>query len=331
MRRLSAQGEQAVADLADRYGVSTDAVRTLLAAVLLGNGSQAQFTHPELGGSGQWMAGGMTMIGDMFNTGLQAKVSGLAAQLSALLASTELFESANPAPPTGATSSDAGFAGPAGSADSAGFGGSAGSAGSAGFGGSVGFAGFGGSAGFSAGQPGGVRPTNLGGWWPGELGQPSSSGSQNDSRYAVFPGARRLVVQRDGGPVRIYDTGDCRVGGVQQQQGGRPGTLVFTSQHGTFAVDSLPLAGPAAPDPSAPPPPAPAPAPAPQSAPDLADPARPVVVSPPGSAAATGVAGADVAAEAILATIERLGDLHQRGLLTDAEFAAKKAELLARL
>jgi hypothetical protein len=32
-----------------------------------------------------------------------------------------------------------------------------------------------------------------------------------------------------------------------------------------------------------------------------------------------------------LATLERLAELHQKGVLTDAEFAAKKAELLARI
>jgi hypothetical protein len=50
-------------------------------------------------------------------------------------------------------------------------------------------------------------------------------------------------------------------------------------------------------------------------------------MSTPGRAPAA--AGGD--AEAILATIDRLGDLHQRGVLSDDEFAAKKAELLARL
>jgi hypothetical protein len=32
-----------------------------------------------------------------------------------------------------------------------------------------------------------------------------------------------------------------------------------------------------------------------------------------------------------MATIEKLGELKARGLLTDAEFAAKKAELLKKL
>jgi hypothetical protein len=230
VRELTSQGERAVADLSARYGVSTDAVRVMLEAVRLGNGTMAQFSHPELGGRGQWMAGGMTMVGDMFNHSLQARVSGLATELSGMLASTPMY------------------------------------------------------------TPGPDLAT-AGGWWPGELGRPGSSGSQGDSRYAVFPQARRLAVQSGGGPVRIYDTLDHAIGGVQQQQGGLPGTLSFTSQHGTFTVESLPLAGPAAP----------------------------------------GAAPAGAAADAVLAALERLGELHQRGVLTDEEFAAKKAELLSRL
>jgi hypothetical protein len=37
----------------------------MMFAVLNGNGGMAQFSHGEFGGSGQWMRGGMTMIGDM--------------------------------------------------------------------------------------------------------------------------------------------------------------------------------------------------------------------------------------------------------------------------
>jgi Short C-terminal domain len=36
-------------------------------------------------------------------------------------------------------------------------------------------------------------------------------------------------------------------------------------------------------------------------------------------------------AQDILSAIERLGDLHSKGVLTDAEFQTKKAELLAQL
>jgi len=59
---------------------------TLLQALLNSNGTMAQFDHRELGGAGQWMPGGMTMVGDMFNHGLKAKVDGLCSELSQLLA-----------------------------------------------------------------------------------------------------------------------------------------------------------------------------------------------------------------------------------------------------
>ena len=107
-------------------------------------------------------------------------------------------------------------------------------------------------------------------------------------------------MQSGCGPVRVYDMLDHAIGGVQQQQGGLPGTLSFTSQHGTFTVESLPLVSPARTTPAAPEP-----------------------AAPPERAAPAGThAGA---------ALERLGDLHQRGVLTDEEFAAKKAELLSRL
>ena len=47
--------------MARRYAVSSDAVMTLLQALVNSNGNMAQFNHPELGGGGQWMRGGMTM------------------------------------------------------------------------------------------------------------------------------------------------------------------------------------------------------------------------------------------------------------------------------
>ncbi|HEX5656185.1 MAG TPA: SHOCT domain-containing protein [Polyangiales bacterium] len=74
-----------LSNIAQRYGVSTDAARTLLDALWRGNGSMAQFNHPELGGYGQWMRGGMTMVGDMFNNGLKATVDNLCAELNRLL------------------------------------------------------------------------------------------------------------------------------------------------------------------------------------------------------------------------------------------------------
>ena len=86
MQQLTPEGQQRVSDLSHRYFVSTDAVMTLLQALVNGHGTMAQFYHPELGGGGQWMLGGMTMIGDMFNSSLKAKVEGLCSELSSLLA-----------------------------------------------------------------------------------------------------------------------------------------------------------------------------------------------------------------------------------------------------
>src|SRR3954468_7659856 len=98
VQSLTSEGEQAVQNLAQRYGVSTDAVKALLFAVSAGGGTMAQFYHSELGGGGQWMRGGMTMVGDMFNGGLQATVAGLCSELSSLLNSQQVFQPLPPSP-----------------------------------------------------------------------------------------------------------------------------------------------------------------------------------------------------------------------------------------
>jgi hypothetical protein len=263
VQSLTPEGEQAVQNLAQRYRVSTDAVKTLLSAVSAGGGSMAQFYHPELGGGGQWMRGGMTMVGDMFNSGLQSTVSGLCAELSSLLSNQQVYA---PLPPQ---NSGYGF----------------------------------------------MAPGNN--WWPAELGNPSSSGGQNDARYAYFPNARRLAISRNG-QITLYDTLDHSIGGVQQQQGGYSGSLSFSSQFGTFTVDSLPVVQPQGAEPPQQawaPPPAPAYQPPPQQA--------------PSSQQSSG--GAMQSRDDILSALERLGGLHQKGVLSDDEFSAKKAELLSRL
>ncbi len=63
-----------VEKLAAQHGVSAGAIETLVHALSRSQGRAAQFSHPELGGMGQWMSGGMLMIGDMFNHELKAKV-----------------------------------------------------------------------------------------------------------------------------------------------------------------------------------------------------------------------------------------------------------------
>jgi hypothetical protein len=66
-----------VNELAVEHGVSAGAVEALADALSHSQGRAAQFSHPELGGMGQWMSGGMLMIGDMFNSELKAKVDRL--------------------------------------------------------------------------------------------------------------------------------------------------------------------------------------------------------------------------------------------------------------
>ncbi len=89
--QLTSQGSQIIEEIARRYTVSMDAVMVMLQAVANGGGTMAQFSHPELGGSGQWMQGGMTMVGDMFNNNLKAKVDNLCCELAGLLANQQMF------------------------------------------------------------------------------------------------------------------------------------------------------------------------------------------------------------------------------------------------
>lgn len=67
--------------LAEKYEMSPTTVQYLANAIALGNGQQAQFSHPELGGMGQWMPG-MIMIGDGFNYALKARVDALCHELA---------------------------------------------------------------------------------------------------------------------------------------------------------------------------------------------------------------------------------------------------------
>ncbi len=183
----------------------------------------------------------------------------------------------------------------------------------------------------SQGGGGGVSLFVSGGaggdWWPAALGRPSSTGAQNAMRYAFFPDSRRLAISL-GGKVTVYDTGDHRLGGFSQQQSGDQ-SLTFTSQHGLVQVADLPVIpdadadGDAATEPSGrpaePAPEQPAPTPATQA------PAAERPVSAP-AALATEASGTD-----IIAQIERLAGLRDKGILDADEFAAKKRELLARL
>jgi hypothetical protein len=75
-----------IAELARKYRLSESAVAHLLDAIRRGGGGSAQFNHPELGGMGQWMVGGLLMIGDWNNHALKATVAQLCAELAPLAA-----------------------------------------------------------------------------------------------------------------------------------------------------------------------------------------------------------------------------------------------------
>jgi hypothetical protein len=90
MAQWTEQGEKLVSDVACRYGASHEAVSLMLESILRGNGTMAQFNINELGGCGQWMRGGMTMVGDMFNYQLKSRVDGICGELSSAVVDQNL-------------------------------------------------------------------------------------------------------------------------------------------------------------------------------------------------------------------------------------------------
>lgn len=102
MQKLTPEGQNFVNEISNRYNLSIDAVLHMIGAVNNGGGTMAQFNSPELGGSGQWMQGGMTMVGDMFNNGLKNTVDSLCSEISNALATIQIF----PVIPRGARGSN---------------------------------------------------------------------------------------------------------------------------------------------------------------------------------------------------------------------------------
>lgn len=295
MPQLSPEGQAAINAISQRTGFSPDAVTSMLFSVIAGNGTMAQFSHPEFGGSGQWMAGGMTMVSDMFNNYLKGRVDGLCSELSNLVASQPGLTQAGSFQ---SQSQNGGYSG----------GGQWQTSGGGGFGGSMGGS-------FGGNQPSLFVPEASGGfnWWPADLGQPASTGAQNGVRYAYFPGARRLAIDLNG-QVTVYDSLDHQIGGFSQQQGGS-GSLTFTSQYGTVFVSSLPIVSGAPQAPAyAPPPP-------------VYDPPPQSFAPQPQSFGSPQPLGQNE----VISAIEKLADLHAKGILSDQEFSTKKAELLSRL
>ena len=258
MQNLTQDGQNLVHSLSRRYNLSFDAVMHMLIAVNNGNGSMAQFNCPELGGGGQWMRGGMTMVGDMFNYGLKSTVDNLCNELANGLANMQVFMP----------------------------------------------------------LPKGSRSGNQ--WWPGDLGQPFSSGAQNSTRYAIFP--NRLAVEVNG-QVTVYDTLDNNIGGISQQQGGNS-SLTFSSQYGTILVSSLPVVSGGSSASSAP-------MPAPHN--NFIEPSAAMACSPaPAVQVPQNLTNAS-SIDDVIQLIERLAKLRDMGAISDNEYNSKKTDLLNRI
>ena len=85
---MSADDGDLVDRMAKKHSVSPAAVQVVLAALQRGGGRMAQFSHADFGGMSQWSPG-MSMVGDMFNTQLQAKLDALCSDIAAHLDTSE--------------------------------------------------------------------------------------------------------------------------------------------------------------------------------------------------------------------------------------------------
>jgi hypothetical protein len=81
---MSANDVDLVDRMAKKHSVSPAAVQVILAALRSGGGRMAQFSHADFGGMSQWSPG-MSMVGEMFNTQLKAKLDALCSDLAAHL------------------------------------------------------------------------------------------------------------------------------------------------------------------------------------------------------------------------------------------------------
>ena len=201
--------EPELTQIAQRHGVSAGAVAEVHAALASSGGSLAQFHHPELGGRGQWMPG-MVQVGTMFDDALKARVAAICTEVAAKIQNaTETRSSAIHARSTQVE---------------------------------------------MQGEPmepmkpmTGMKPMAPmspmkpmdapEAWWPDGYGSPAAAGGQNDVRYAWFADKRRLLVDV-AGYVATYDTADHKISGIAQSQGDGS-HIVFSSQHGPIALESL--------------------------------------------------------------------------------------------
>jgi hypothetical protein len=258
MKTLTKEVQKKIDDIAARYELSKDSVLSMLDAVIKGNATMAQFNIPELGGSGQWMKGGMTMVGDMFNRTLKITVDQLCTELAQLVTAESLFDQSSVQ---------------------------------------------------SIESKNGISEKS----WPAVFGNPTSSGSQNNFRYAYFAPVRRLVIEENG-KRSIYDTKHHQISSVSQQQGSGQ-SYVLTSQDGPVDISSLPLIS--------------EPGTLTQETPEIQ---YDVIKSSGIKEAPVAVSEKPASSEdAIFSTIEKLSNLYEKGHITEEEYRTKKAELLGRL
>jgi hypothetical protein len=85
---MSASDDELVERMAKRHSVSPAAVQVVMTALRSGGGRMAQFSHADFGGMSQWSPG-MSMVGEMFNTQLKAKLDALCSDLAAHLDTSE--------------------------------------------------------------------------------------------------------------------------------------------------------------------------------------------------------------------------------------------------
>ncbi|GAB3672314.1 SHOCT domain-containing protein [Salinisphaera aquimarina] len=204
MSRLLPAAQPHIDALAERYHFGTAAVTHLLTAVADGQTQMAEFDHPEFGGPGMWMAGGMLMLSRPNDHQLKARVEGLCEALGALLrAESGLVEDASIR-----RSSVASVSQHQSQRSSTG--------------------------GAHSGQGATATSSN----WPAALGTPNITGAQNGLRYAWSAETARLAID-DGRTTTLYDTADHRITGISQQQSNDRGSLTLTSQHGPVVLSAL--------------------------------------------------------------------------------------------
>lgn len=302
MTQLTEDGRKALAEIASRRGVSPEAVEHVAMALMAGQGTQAQFNHPDLGGMGQWSLGGMTMVGDMFNNSLKAQVDAICSDVAQLMRQSDLVHAPSQTSSQSQSQGDTVslFVG-------------------AGSGGNWWPAGLGHAA--STGAQNQMRYA----WFPDTARLAIDAG---DGRVRVYDTADHRIggfsQQQSGdqslsftsqyGLVKLADLRE-----VDLEQPGDAGTRSVNEKSAPAMSDALikALTGSPAAEPS----PAevdPAPSGSEQMQPDphRAD-------TPPASAAGD--------ESDIFAKIERLAALHAKGILSDQEYQTKKAELLARI